>query len=171
MNNNWVITDTHIGHDNILKYCRRPTNHAEILLENLIKTVKDGDTLFHLGDVIFGDYSKLKPYLDQVKGSKVLILGNHDRKSDNWYRQNGFDVVCSSMVIKGVLMTHEPKDYYGGCYGNLHGHIHNRDGDTPNVHSFSPHHYLLSLEWANYAPVNFDKIQAALLKNYTGRKP
>ncbi len=166
VNNVWVTSDWHIGHvSKMIEYCDRPINYEERILENLKKFVGDGDTLINLGDVIFGDRNKLKPFMDQIKGTKILIRGNHDHASNNWYHQNGFDVVCSSMIIKGVLMTHEAKHHYWGCYGNLHGHNH-----IGEIHEISKHHYLMSVERTNYQPVNFDKIQAALVKNYGGDK-
>lgn len=168
MNHIWVTSDWHINHgETLMGYTGRPSNYAELILENLKTTVKEGDTLINLGDVIFYGASELKQYLGQIKGTKILVRGNHDvRHGDNWFHERGFDVVCESIVIKNILFTHEPKDHFGKAMGNCSGHLHNRGGNTPNVHIVSPHHYLISVEWTNYQPVNFDTIQAALLKNY-----
>ena len=49
----YVISDTHFLHDNTIKYCNRPEDYNERIIENWRKVVSDEDTVIHLGDVRF----------------------------------------------------------------------------------------------------------------------
>ncbi len=57
MNKVFFIGDTHFGHANIIKYCKRPFSSAQEMNEMLIKywneTVEPSDTVYHVGDFAF----------------------------------------------------------------------------------------------------------------------
>lgn len=163
--NIWVISDTHFGHENIIKYCNRPFANAkemdEVLIENWNKVVKDEDIVYHLGDVYF---AQGHTNLSKLKGRKRLILGNHDIGKD----QRLFDTFQKIMVWRmfpevGLLLTHVP--VYSGNYEiasragmvNVHGHIHDKLIDDPK-------YYNVSVEHTNYAPVNIEDIIANVEK-------
>lgn len=87
----WLISDTHFGHHNIIKYCGRPINNNAIMWSNLFRSVGPEDTLIHGGDVCFATQktaSIAKEVFDWIPGKrKILIIGNHDRKvvrKQNW---------------------------------------------------------------------------------------
>ena len=40
----YVIPDTHLGHENIKKYCNRPNNFEKIIEKNWNEIVKADDT-------------------------------------------------------------------------------------------------------------------------------
>jgi calcineurin-like phosphoesterase family protein len=52
----WFTSDTHFGHNNILKFCKRPWNTVEEMDEALINNwnavVGTNDIVFHLGDFL-----------------------------------------------------------------------------------------------------------------------
>ena len=56
--NIFFTSDTHFGHTNIIKYCKRPFNsleeHDETLIKNWNNKVGENDIIFHLGDFAFG---------------------------------------------------------------------------------------------------------------------
>ena len=130
--NIWVISDTHFGHVNIIKYCDRPFSSAKEMDEYILtmwnETVKDEDIVYHLGDVYFGsDGLNILPHL---KGRKRLILGNHDNGKDQnlhrhfqkitmWRMFPEFDCVLSHVPI------HESSLSKTNTMRNIHGHIHN----------------------------------------------
>ena len=54
----WFTSDTHFGHENIIRYCGRPFRNAEEMNAELIRrwreTVPDDGIVFHLGDFAHG---------------------------------------------------------------------------------------------------------------------
>ena len=85
----FLISDTHFGHGNILNFTRDDgtplrggftdiDHHDEFLIQNWNKVVGVNDKVYHLGDVGFKSFAKLKETMDRLKGTKILIKGNHD---------------------------------------------------------------------------------------------
>lgn len=83
--NTWVISDTHFGHDNVLKFepCRVEAmkvngfrDQNEWLIHNWNSTVGENDLVLHLGDFIFKN--KNEEVLYRLNGRIVMIIGNHD---------------------------------------------------------------------------------------------
>ena len=54
----WFISDTHFGHENIIRFCNRPFQNAEEMNAELIRrwreTVPEDGIVFHLGDFAHG---------------------------------------------------------------------------------------------------------------------
>ena len=107
----WFTSDWHLGHANVLKFCAktRPFQTLEEmthrLIDNYNQRVKEGDTCYFLGDFAF----KLdvgREALLQLKGSKILVIGNHDKGMQSC-KNMGFDAVVSSLSIKtaGIRIT------------------------------------------------------------------
>ena len=55
----YFTADTHLGHANIIKYCKRPFSSTremdEIIYCNWAAVVRPQDCVYHLGDVAWGD--------------------------------------------------------------------------------------------------------------------
>ena len=81
----WFTSDTHFGHQNILKYTDRPFSSVEemdeALIENWNNRVGDDDEIYHLGDVALCSPNKLRKVLARLKGKIYLIRGNHDKSA------------------------------------------------------------------------------------------
>lgn len=81
----YFISDTHLGHAAIIGVCRRPFASVEAMDEAIIhnwnQTVKRGDTVYILGDLMHKNRQDPAAYLARLKGKKILIRGNHD---DGW---------------------------------------------------------------------------------------
>ena len=126
----FITSDTHLGHSKMPLYCGRPENHSELILLGLRKNLRDGDILIHLGDICIGNdeawHYDLAGYLPKVK--RFLVRGNHDRKSDTWYLNHGWDFVAerfdNTYFGKKIVFSHQPvkDDDYDL---NIHGHFHN----------------------------------------------
>ncbi|TXT67526.1 MAG: hypothetical protein BAJALOKI1v1_70017 [Promethearchaeota archaeon] len=78
----WFTADFHLSHKNIIKYCNRPFRGVEemdkVLLDNLEKLVKPGDTLYYLGDLTFKD-TIAEDFFERFQDREIhYIIGNHD---------------------------------------------------------------------------------------------
>jgi len=164
--NIWLITDTHFNHEKLKTMGRgRPGNYEELLMKGL-KVVKAGDTLIHLGDFCIGkDEEWHKRFNEALVGvRKILIKGNHDNKSYNWYLNHGWDSVCEIMqgryFGKEVLFSHMPirkkklwETYHEPAI-NIHGHLHgaaNRHS-ADEIYDFD-FNYDVAPDTHNYKPV------------------
>lgn len=153
--NIYIISDTHLHHDNIIIYCNRPTNHTELILENWCNIVKEDDLIIHLGDVIFKRASELDNILHSLPGKKILVRGNHDRETLEWYMTHGFDFACDSFIFEDILFTHIPSAFLpANTKINIHGHLHNAPfiKEKWNLKS-RPFNRLFALENEEYKPV------------------
>src|SRR3989304_774277 len=77
-----VMSDLHIKHHNIIRYCGRPTNCDEVMLDKL--KVVDRDAIFLcLGDFgFYGAQGKMEEAFFTIPcKEKILIVGNHDEKN------------------------------------------------------------------------------------------
>ena len=150
----WIITDTHFGHDNIIKYCNRPENFADIIVNNWNQMISENDTVIHLGDVAWNNES-LK-IIEKLHGKKMLVLGNHDHNSLYYYTNHGFDFVCNQLAMTmfgmDIIFTHKPLIFHEhdlNICGHLHGMI-NIEGGNPC--------YSMAIEETKYKPLLLEYI-------------
>lgn len=159
MNKTFFIADTHFGDDSIRRYENRPFDTVEqmdcVLVRNWNSVVSHGDTVYVLGD--FGALGYEREMLSKLNGTKILIKGNHDIKSNSEYREAGFEEVYDLPVIfKNFWILSHDAIYVNSNmpYANLFGHVH----ATPIVKDFSSQHFCACVERINYTPVSFDEI-------------
>jgi calcineurin-like phosphoesterase family protein len=157
----FFTTDTHFFHDKLLSVPPDPRKkgYEEVIIERHRYVLNDNSVLVHLGDVILHQYDELKPILNYWAGKKILVRGNHDKKSKTWYLKNGFDFVCDAFVYNRILFTHIPQpvgmlDYFDY---NVHGHFHNAPERYLEFTTIEKHR-LLALEYTDYYPVEFSKL-------------
>ena len=151
----YIVGDTHFGHENIKKYCDRPDNYNELIIDNWKKIITNEDVVIHLGDVCFGRHNYWHNIIKSLPGRfKILCLGNHDHKSINWYLNNGWNFACTRFAFdylgKEILFSHE--HIINSNYDlNVHAHSHNSDV------ILDYDEYLFVLEH-NYKPILLDSI-------------
>lgn len=79
----YFTSDLHLGHANIIRHCNRPFASAEemdaALIANWNAKVREKDTVYILGDLMFRNKRPPEEYLAQLPGKKHLIVGNHDK--------------------------------------------------------------------------------------------
>lgn len=174
MRNIWVISDTHFNHENILKFIDGTTGRQirpkfdsveqmdEFMIENWNTSIKNGDLVYHLGDVFIGDREKFKKIWPKLNGSKRLVVGNHD---DIKFLCAGgfFKKVYESRIFRHerLIFTHRPAHEtqmeVGAAPGlgtklfNVHGHIH-QNPSPPGAY------FNVSVENTNYKPVHIDEL-------------
>ena len=81
----YLISDLHLGYENIIEYCHRPFETVEemndAIIENWNATVdnNNNDIVVFLDDLgRFADDEQLRRWLDRLNGRIVFIEGNHD---------------------------------------------------------------------------------------------
>jgi calcineurin-like phosphoesterase family protein len=148
----FIISDLHLGHANIIKYCNRPFTSVEemnaTLVSNWNKTVGENDRVLFLGDLA---RSKSGYWIKQLNGRKTMIKGNHDLK--------GLPSKIITHNQEKLLLVHDPADIPNTWKGwVIHGHVHNND--LVNYPHINKEQKLVnvSCELVNYTPVNIDKL-------------
>lgn len=176
--NIYVISDNHWNHEEIIKYCNRDFKDVKEMNETMIKRwnsiVKPNDMVINLGDIIFtkGDSRRIVKTLNKLNGRKILIKGNHDRKSYSWYMYNGFDFVAERAIWrlngKKILFVHDPRSIsyrdYRTCNVILHGHLHDKGLFVKKRKQCRIVN--LSVEQINYKPMNLTSLLNKLQQGY-----
>lgn len=156
----WIVSDTHFGHDNIVRYCDRPENHEQVIVQKWNALVEDDDIVLHLGDLIFNNL-KGSEYARQLKGRKFLLRGNHDNHSSTWFLDRGFTRLPIKTLFwaygkERVLFSHEPDTSTIPWTINIHGHIHNNGWES--TIDLTRDYRNVSIEVMDYRPVRLKDI-------------
>jgi calcineurin-like phosphoesterase family protein len=132
----WIFSDSHFYHKNIIEYCGRPDDHNERMWANLEESVKEDDTLIHLGDVVWhGRTPFLHRVVDRLPGrKKILLQGNHDnrkvRNYEGWAQMVPIaeqPLVYTMPKDVGIYMAHRLHDIPVRPHRLvIHGHIHEK---------------------------------------------
>lgn len=167
MSKSFFIADTHFGSESIMRYENRPFETVremeQALIANWNQVVSEEDTVYVLGDFSENQSAeKDSEILCQLKGKKILVMGNHDthRTPEEW-RQVGFEE-CSPWPIlyNGFfLLSHEPLYMNQNMpYANLYGHVHG----NASYRDVSVQSACVSVERIGYTPVLFEDIMAKI---------
>ena len=122
----WLGTDWHLW----LRYEKnKPDCHKRsdfnTILQNTRDTVKPDDLFVYLGDLVDGEFQnkqELHEALQTLHMNMILVKGNNDLFTDEFYRSCGFKYVVESFVYKRMLFTHVPVQNKYDL--NIHGHLH-----------------------------------------------
>lgn len=158
-----IISDTHLGHKNILTFLNPDgtplrggfddiTHHDETIYEQWQLNVSPKDVVYHLGDVAFTKAALLR--IADLPGRKRLIRGNHDLFKLSTYRKI-FQEIYGVRQLNGYWLTHVPM-WEGSVAGervkgNIHGHLHGYIIDHPK-------YFNACVEHIDYTPVALDLI-------------
>ena len=161
--NYWLISDTHFNHEKLSEWGGRSGDWQEKIWKGLLALPYD-DVLIHLGDVCIGNDSEVHSGLKIVQAKKILIRGNHDKKSHQWYTEHGWDFVCDGLELlfmgHYLHLTHRPARPQGNTTWNIHGHTHGNMHRSEEYNDFySPaYHIDISPEIVGYAPIRLDTL-------------
>ena len=169
----FVISDTHFNHANILTFkdslgkpCRKFSSVEEmneVMIERWNNVVRDGDTIYHLGDVLFGNDKDdwLNKNMPRLRGKKRLIFGNHDdpkhfvgkghfSKTMLWRMFPEFNCLLTHVPVHPSTLGEGRFDFDKPVI-NIHGHIHtNESPEGP--------YKCVCVEQTNYTPVAIEDI-------------
>jgi len=160
----WFISDEHLGHGNIIDFCRRPFGSVGEMNAAIVRALRvdvgEGDVVWHLGD--FGRDPSLS--VADLPGTHLLVRGNHDRGVESM-RQMGFAEVVVEAVGrldgKSILLRHRPlyDPLPEGMAGVFHGHVHNarpcelaRAGEGTHIPAWNVN---LCVEATGYRPQSY----------------
>jgi calcineurin-like phosphoesterase family protein len=165
----WFTADTHFGHGNIVRFCRRPFADVKEmdaqLIENWNARVRPDDHVFHLGDFCYG--CKPNAHMEKLNGVIHLINGSHDKWANNqtsvWFGDFSKKVAIDDNAIVCIdrtqlFLAHHahrvwPRSHYGTIH--LYGHSH---GKLPGTASSMD----IGVDCNNFMPLNLDEISKKL---------
>ena len=136
----WLTSDLHFGHKNIMTFCpqtrARFRNDVDYMNSAMVEEwnarVEPGDLVYILGDVAFMSGSDAGRTMRRLNGDKILIEGNHDRKTllDQTFR-SAFKEVHQYLQVNydghRIIMFHYPIWEWDQMHrGSIHfyGHVH-----------------------------------------------
>lgn len=171
----YFTADTHFGHKNIIKYCKRHFTSIGMmnvkLVDNWNQVVKEDDDVYHLGDFAW-QKETTREVLGKLNGNIHLIRGNHDKrilKGDIpdrfiWVKDyHELKIEDEEMDIdQYIILSHFPfeiwnKRHHGAWH--LHGHCH---GTFP-----SPDHQArldVGVDVHNYFPISYEEVKQLMTK-------
>ncbi len=179
MSKNFYIADWHYDHINCIRFDNRPYNNISEMNTDLINkwnsVVSNEDTVYILGDMFWCKAEQAIQVLDQLKGNKILIKGNHDRCHDNKFKSKFIKIVDYLEIDdngRKVVLCHYPipcfKNHFYGWY-HLYGHVHTsfewnimesikRDMTTLYDKQCQMYNCGCMLPYMNYTPRTLDEI-------------
>lgn len=167
--NIWLISDTHFNHENILKFedengekfrgklFNNLNEMNELMIENWNKNIKQGDKVYHLGDVFMKNISLYIPIHQRLNSHNNirLILGNHDDPIP-MVQNKLFKKIYMWRIFRefGITLTHVPiheSSFRHRTKLNVFGHIH--QNKAPN----GPYK-CVCVEHTNYSPIHIEDV-------------
>lgn len=154
----YIISDLHLDHANIIRYCARPFLYSDVaemnsVLVNNWNNVIHNNTVYFLGDMSFGRGARPANYwLTKLNGNICFIRGNHEMGV-----KGSKDYEILEYKNHRFLLVHDPNKAPVKWNGWVfHGHTHNNDmknypfinGDRKTIN--------VSAELVNYRPVSLD---------------
>ncbi len=134
---NYFIADLHLGHVNCLAFDNRPFGtiqaHDDFIISKWNEKVGWDDDAYILGDISMYNVTRTNEILNQLNGSKHLIIGNHDRGflKNAEFRSKFVEILEYKELSIGngniVVLSHYPipcfnRHYYDSYH--LYGHVH-----------------------------------------------
>ena len=157
----FLISDLHLGHANIIRYCARPFFFPDfremdhVLIKNWNYTISPSNRVYYLGDLRYGRAAASAGYYrNKLRGRISLIQGNHDiQESDAapmiFLEHGGFR----------FCLVHDPSDAPKRFDGwIIHGHQHNNNLRCYPFINFEHRRINVSAEVLGYVPVSLNHI-------------
>ena len=163
-------SDLHFGHKNVIRFDNRPFQDVEEMDRTLIELwnnrVQPDDTVYIIGDICFRASRTPAWYLSQLKGHKILILGNHDEVvlKDQQALRLLEGVENLVRIVDGenkISLCHFPiAEWHGWHRGTWHiyGHIHRRTDGAYRYMKTQAHALNAGCMINNYAPASFEEL-------------
>ena len=190
----FFTSDWHIGHKKSIEYDQRPfkdIDHMhEVLINNYNSSVPQEGICYFLGDIGFSSSDITEKVIKRLHGTKVAIIGNHDKGVNALYKI-GFDVVLNSAMLyiakervtlshcplrgvyredtKGMGNAKEGENWHGEARhkefsitneGQFHLHGHIHSGPANKKLKISMRQYDVGVPANQYRPVSISTIES-----------
>ncbi len=162
------ISDTHFGHENIMKHCNRPFSSVkemdDFMIQNWNNNVKPKDDVYILGDFCFKTGNDPKYYLDRLNGHMHIILGNHDKPLKHITHPKIVSIKMYDEIKdngKKVILFHYPITEWDAFFRDsihLYGHIHNSINDTYHIMKTIKNAYNVGADILDFAPRTLEDV-------------
>lgn len=165
----FFTADTHFYHKNIIRYSNRPFNDLNHMHEQLItrwNTIVPPDgTVFHLGDIVFGEPKQLKQIVARLNGNIYICRGNHDRDKtllSSFHISRIEDVWEIQVEEQKLFLSHYAHKVWKGSHKgtwHLYGHSHGSLPDDKYSHSMD-----VGVDTNDYCPYRYSDVEKIMLK-------
>lgn len=162
----FVTSDTHFGHENVLRYDQRPfpsiVEHDAAIVANWNRIVRPQDTVYHLGDVA-RTRKIAEEIIPRLNGKIILIRGNHD--DDLWkVRAKLFAEAHEALYIRVgeerfYLSHYSHRVWRNSHHGSYHVYGHSHGALPPLGRSMDA-----GVNVNNYTPVRLSEVVDRLLE-------
>ena len=151
----FLVSDLHLDHKNIIKYCNRPFKDVHEmnywLIKNWNSTVRKKDTVYFLGDFALSrnNRQRVQNLIHSLNGRKIFIKGNHDRFIKSYHH------FILKYKGKYFYLVHNPVEIPTTWKGwAIFGHTHNKgkliDKENKRIN--------VSTELIGYKPISMIEI-------------
>ena len=168
----YFISDTHFDHKGSLRWPNGAARHFssveemnKTMIDNWNSVVKEGDTVYHLGDFCYKARNWLiKEIMNQLNGTIIFIKGNHDTQTLKINQQiDRFASVHERLELDykynrvnyHFVLDHFPLESWNLMESgsiHLHGHIHEK------ILSPIKNRRNVSVEVIKYTPIDIETI-------------
>lgn len=166
----FYTSDLHFGHGNAIDFDNRPFADVEEMDAQLIKNwnakVCEEDEVYILGDFAYRNKKPAEWYLQQLKGRKHLVIGNHDVVTlKNETAMEYFETVEKMQHVadggKHICVCHFPMAEWNGSHRgswHIYGHIHSTKAETYDFMKAKERALNAGCMINNYAPATLDEL-------------
>lgn len=180
----FFTADEHHGHENaMLGWGRvekaRPWTSLDGMTEGLIErhndVVKDGDTVWHLGDMFWRTlgYDKAEYIMSRLNGAHRYVKGNHEELLEsNAFIARLFESVEERVFLRPISQKRIVLDHYAGRVWRdshkgsiqLYGHSHGELAYAPDLLSMD-----VGVDANDFTPVSLDTVYALMERKNNAR--
>lgn len=170
----FLTSDQHFGHTKVIEYSDRPFSSVEemdqVMFDNYQEIVDNEDSVIFVGDFSFLNKTRTRALLEQLRGHKILVRGNHDHSLTTSIKL-GFARVYNCLTLftryGNINISHYPYRSPHPIYGYEIAHWDKRLSDDGRVlfHGHVHEKWLLKdrmvnvgVDKWNFAPVSLPEL-------------
>jgi calcineurin-like phosphoesterase family protein len=182
----FFTADPHLGHANIIKYCKRPflqkgeleqlaagtpftpsdravKKNDDTIIDNINQVVGEHDQLWVLGDFCWGPEDVALRYRLRINCRNIfLIRGNHDKPGVEDAFLASYDYKVLKVNGQMVIMSHYPMRAWDQSHRGswqLFGHVHGNLIDIPHLLTLD-----VGVDCHQFRPWSFEEIHEYMKK-------